>query len=193
VTLRKPPPLDKPLLVYQVADQMQLRDASMLIAEARPAVLDLPVPKSVPFADAVECSKAFPGFQQHLIPGCFVCGTDRGVGDGLRVWPGSGRAGEPLVAPFVPDESLADEAGWVRPEFLWAALDCPGYFAAAPGAVAPLGRMTADVSPGIRAGDRCVVLSWSLGRAGRKIFAGTALYGQDGALYGRSSQVWIEL
>jgi uncharacterized protein (DUF952 family) len=192
VTLKKPPRLDRSMLVYGDGE-VRLQEGIDRVAEARAAPLELPVPPKVPFEWAIECSKYFAGFDQHPIPGCFVCGPERAVGDGLRIFPGHVNPNDPLAAPFVPGADLADDAGWVRPVFLWAALDCPGYFAGSPGEVALLGRMTAEVIPGIRAGDKCVLLAWSLGREGRKIHAGTAIYGQDGTLYGRSRQVWIAI
>jgi hypothetical protein len=41
-------------------------------------------------------------------------------------------------------------------------------------------------------GDRCVVVSWPLGRDGRKGYAGTALYRGD-ELLARARQTWISL
>ena len=80
----------------------------------------------------------------------------------------------------------------MRSEFLWAALDCPGYFAGAEaGEPAVLGRITAEVDPALRRGERCVVVAWPLGRSARKRLAGTALYDGSGALRGRSLQTWI--
>ena len=100
-----------------------------------------------------------------------------------------------MAAPWVPDPNLTLEGDYVRPEVLWAALDCVGYFASgAPDyPVALLGRMTAEVDPRIVAGERCIVLGWSIARDGRKLHAGTALFGADGSLRGRARQTWILL
>jgi hypothetical protein len=48
-----------------------------------------------------------------------------------------------------------------------------------------------DALPDI--GERCVVVSWPIGRDGRKGFAGTALFGDDGRLLGLARQTWIAL
>jgi hypothetical protein len=40
-------------------------------------------------------------------------------------------------------------------------------------------------------GERCVVVSWPLGEDGRKLFAGTALFAEDGELLALARQTWI--
>ena len=52
--------------------------------------------------------------------------------------------------------------------------------------------MTARVDRLPREGERCVVIGWPLGADGRKLFAGTALVGEDGDTLARACQVWIE-
>ena len=61
----------------------------------------------------------------HPYPACFVCGPTRDEGDGLRIFPGPVEGRELYAAPWTPDDSVADDEGIVRPEFVWAALDCP--------------------------------------------------------------------
>ena len=41
-------------------------------------------------------------------------------------------------------------------------------------------------------GERCVVAGWPIERDGRKLHAGTALYGEDGEVLALSRQLWIE-
>ncbi len=54
-------------------------------------------------------------------------------GDGLRIFPGP-VAGRPVwAAPWTPDASVTDGSGRVRPEVVWAALDCPSRGIAAAG------------------------------------------------------------
>ena len=93
-----------------------------------------------------------------------------------------------VAAPWVPDASL------VEPRFVWAALDCPGAYATGvPGrGTVVLGRLAADVRRVPRAGERCVVVGWSLGDEGRKHHAGTALFGEDGDVLGVGRALWIE-
>jgi hypothetical protein len=194
VTLRRPPPLERPLGI-EAGDVVRLHDGDDLVAEARSVDLDLDVPPPPTFAVAQDMSRAFPSFDEHAFPTCFVCGPKRSHGDGLRIFAGSPCGGSGVVAaPWTPDASLADDDGVVRREFLWAALDCPGYFAVAdPPERALLGRMSAEVDDGLTAGTRCVVTAWSLGREGRKLRAGVALFDAAGALRGRAVQTWLTI
>jgi len=191
VTLRKPPPLGRPLRILP-GTPIRLLDGETVVAEARPATLELEVPRPPSFEEAEARGAAYAGLREHRFPSCFVCGTGRSDGLGLRPGPG----GDGLVAAaWVPDASVAGLDGAIPEEMLWAALDCPGYWgAAAPDhPVAVLGRMTAEVGPGVGVGERCVVIGWGRGREGRKIHAATALFGADGRLRGRSIQTWIVL
>jgi hypothetical protein len=40
-------------------------------------------------------------------------------------------------------------------------------------------------------GEPCVVAAWPLEEDGRKLFAGTALFAEDGELLALAKQVWI--
>jgi len=173
----------------------ELRDGELLVAEARRSTLDVTVPSAIDFQRASELSRHYIGYQKHHFPGCFVCGPARAVGDGLRIFPGNEQAEQPMAAPWVPDASIADASGVVPAAQRWAALDCIGYFASgAPDyPVALLGRMTAEISGELRAGERCVVQGVLLAREGRKLHAVTALYGESGAVLGRARQTWILL
>jgi hypothetical protein len=51
--------------------------------------------------------------------------------------------------------------------------------------------MTAEVEPAVSPGEPCVLVAWGLGRSGRKLHAGTALFDAGGRLRGRSAQTWI--
>jgi hypothetical protein len=74
---------------------------------------------------------------------------------------------------------------------VWAALDCPGYFAVADGRLAVLGRMAAAIDAYPAIGATYVVLGWPIAREGRKLRAGTALFDAAGTLLARSQQTWI--
>jgi len=79
-------------------------------------------------------------------------------------------------------------------EVIWAALDCPGYFAwvvreGRHGAL--LGTMTGEVLRRPRAGEPCIVTAWPLEQSGRKETAGVALFSAEGELLARAHQVWI--
>jgi hypothetical protein len=81
----------------------------------------------------------------------------------------------------------------VRPEIVWAVIDCPGaYSLHGDGRGDPvLARITARVDRLPEEGERCVVAGWPLDEDGRKRFAATALYGEDGHPVAVSRQLWI--
>lgn len=194
VTLRKPPPLEKELQIQRDGETVKLMDGDLLIAEARPARLDLAPPHLVTLAEAEQAAEHFTGFSKHYFPGCFVCGPERREGDGLRIF--SGPAGDLVAAPWTPDESLTDEAGNVKAEFIWSALDCPGFFAAFNGRdlqPALLGRMTADIREPLRAGETYVVIGWLEKGSGRKHTVGTALLKADGSVLAIAQGLWITI
>lgn len=194
VRLLQPPPLDTPLELRERSEGvLEVRHGTALIAETRPAHVPAPTLTPPGYLEAVEASRHCVGFEHHPFPTCFVCGPQRQRGDGLRIFPGAlvGRNG--VAAPWVADESLAGPDGKVLPEMVWAALDCPGWLATATDArIALLGELTVHIDRRVRIGDRCVVLGWRLGGAGRKHEAATALYDEDGVLCAYGNATWIE-
>jgi hypothetical protein len=192
VTLRRPVPLDRTLRLETGDGRARLLDGETLLAEARPEPLDLTPPAPPSLAEAGKASEKFIGFVSHGVRGCFVCGTDRDAGDGLRIFTGPFRDSI-VAAPWRPDTDLADGAGFVRPVFLWAALDCPGAFAFTTTRGIPLllGRLTARVDSRLSPGEPAIVVGWPLGRDGRKLFAGTAVFSPDGALAAIARAVWF--
>ena len=194
VTLKQPPPLEKALQVDKhVDDLFLLKDGDGVVAQARPSNLDLDVPQPPTYAEAEAASKRYTGFHFHPFPLCFVCGPDRAPGDGMHIFPGQlGRDGI-VASPWIPHESLADEDGYVKREFLWACLDCPGIFAVIGTLPMVLGKLTAEITGRIRPGQNCVAIGWKIASEGRKNVAGTAVFLDTGELLGNAKAVWIEL
>lgn len=183
VTLRLPPPLERPLEVA-TDGPLELRERDDVVAEAAQAELDLDVPEPISFAEAA--AAALPeGDKESVFPECFVCGWTRE--DGLRVYAGPVDGGGLVAATWIPREDV------VSPEFVWAALDCPGAYAVHFGQRGNpvLGRLTARVEHLPHPGERCVVMGWPLGEDGRKRYAGTALFGEDGRVLGSARATWI--
>ena len=201
VTLRRPLPLGRPLAVRcdDGAGVLLVEDGDALLAQARPAAaeVELAAPAAVSLNEALAVAGHARYYQDPVFPGCFVCGPARRPGDGLRIFPGP-VAGRPLwAAPWTPDPSVAGAGGTVRPEVVWAALDCPSGLAAAEAARLPadtsilLGRMTASLAAPPLAGDRCRVLAWPGGRDGRKLAASSALLGPGGQVLAAARTVWV--
>jgi len=194
VRLLKPPPLDVEFTVRELADgTVQVLRGEEPIGEARPAVLKLDAPRAPDYLESVEASRHYAGFRYHRFPSCFVCGTQRLRGDGLRIFAGPLPERGVVAAPWVPDASLDGGAGKVRPEFMSAALDCPGYYAVAPDdRMMLLAEFTAHVDRLVHIGESCTVVGWPIGRSGRNREAGTAIFDGKGQLCGRAQALWIE-
>jgi hypothetical protein len=196
VRLMKPPPLDTPLDAQQPDGGIVVRQGvDVVVAQARlaePLVLETPVPPS--YLEALDASVRYPGFTEHPFPTCFVCGPHRQRGDGMRVFAGPVNGRPVFAAPWVPDASLDRGDGKVRAEFMWAAMDCPGCFAANKTGRGTwlLGEFTAHVDRCVHIEEPCRVVAWHIGSKGRKHEAGTALFDEDGELCGRAKAVWIE-
>jgi hypothetical protein len=196
IRLEQPIPLGVPLELNAAdSGDLELTHAGMLLARALPAAdFSLEVPEAPSYLAALDASRHFVGFTNHLYPGCFVCGTARARGDGLRVFAGRWGAATQVVAPWVADATLGDDDGKVRPEFISAALDCPGAFAARDDmGQMLLGEFTAHIDRRVHVDEPCVILGWRIAARGRKFEVGTALFDQGGELCARARGVWIEL
>jgi len=201
VTLRRPSPLATAMTVERGGDSsVRVYHGHTLIAEATSSpggpALEIPVPVWPAEAHAVAGGARY--YADPVFPDCFVCGNGRRPGDGLQIFPGK-LAGRPLwAAPWTPDPSVTGADGRVRPEVVWAALDCPSGLAAAEAAavLAPdtailLGRMTASLTVLPAAGEECLVVAWPGGRDGRKLLAGSALVGPGGTVLAAARAVWL--
>jgi hypothetical protein len=200
VTLRRPPPLTTPMTIERDGESsVRIYHGGVLIGEATSSpggpALAIPGPVSIAEAHAVAGGARY--YADPVFPDCFVCGMGRRPGDGLRIFPGP-LAGRPVwAAPWAPDPSVTDAGGRVRPEVVWAALDCPSGIAAAEAAglardtAILLGRMTASLAVLPVAGDQCRVIAWPGGRDGRKLAAGSALLGPGGKVLAAAKAVWL--
>jgi hypothetical protein len=202
ITLRRPPPLATPMTIERDGEgSVRVLDGGALIAEGArlpdcPAI-EPPDPVSVAEARAAGTRsrwRAHP--EEHPFPACFVCGPDRQPGDGLHILVGP-VAGRDLSADvWTPDEALATPNNYVRPEFLWAALDCAGGIgaigdAALNGLPFVLGRLSARQIAPVRNSEPHVVVGWRLAADGRKITAGSALFTAAGQAVGIARATWI--
>lgn len=203
VTLRVPPPLERPLVLrFAGADGgVDLVDAAVsrppsgsarrgdavLVASAKPTG-PMAEPTGLPSVtpqQAVAARDGFPGLRHHPYERCYACGTDRAPGDGLRLTPAPIAGADPWwAAAWTPTE--------VSGPIVWAALDCPtGWAAGAGGRYLLLGRMTARVRELPPVGTACVVLARCTGREGRKAYAESFLC-MDGRVVAQAATIWIE-
>jgi hypothetical protein len=197
VSLRSPPPLDTPLEVVRDGDRVMVHDGDTLVAEGAPSDLLVDVPDPVPASEvaAAQAEGREHWAKGHPFPTCVVCGPAREDGFGIVPSALPGRDGL-FGASWTPDGSSDDGDGCVRPEFVWAALDCPtsapvANFGEGPPMV--LASLTARLGCPLRVGEQHTILSWALGEDGRKRWAAAALYDSDGILTSASRALWIEL
>ena len=183
VTLRLPPPLERPLAVVEEDGRLLLVDGEALVAEARAAAPELDPPDPVTQAEAEAATARHVRFGGENFSECFSCGVRPDDGLCIHVGPVAGR--DVHAAPWTARE--------VSPEVVWAAIDCAGAYAVGgPGrGEVVLGRMTAEIRRLPDEGERCVVIAWPLGEDGRKLHAGTALLAEAGEPLAVARQTWI--
>lgn len=184
VSLRRPVPLDEPLEV-RLADgaARAFGDGGELIAEAVTAALSAPwsAPPVSPVA-ARQAKELYASPADSIFGHCFVCGRSRA--DGLAIFAGPVAGTDLVASPWTPPAWTAGADGAVRAEFIWAALDCPTYFAlhGTTRTRAYLARQQVEVSAPPRAGVECVVVGRPLERSGRKGLAAAAILDPDGTV-----------
>jgi hypothetical protein len=183
VSLRRPVPLDAELEVVRGdGDSAQVMNGGELIAEGHAASdFDLEPPPPVAVEEAREAESRYRGLRGGMFSRCFVCGRDRD--DALEVFAGAVPGRALVASSLTPPSWTAGDDGNVRPEFVWAVLDCPTYFALYTEGDLPLSvmaRMTARVDGPVRTGEEHVVIAWPIEKDGRKHHAGSAVLAQDG-------------
>jgi hypothetical protein len=194
VTLRRPVPLDTPLSAAVEDGSVRVLDGDDLIAEgAAVPDFELEVPDPVGVEDAREAMGRYRGLPDGPFCRCFVCGRARE--DGFGVFAGV-LEGRPMVASiWTPPPDTADAEGSVRPEFVWAVLDCPTFFAAYRDEELPisfLARLTARIDAPVAVGEEHVVIAWPLEAEGRKRYAGSAVLSAGGEVLARALALMIE-
>ncbi len=193
VTLRVPPPLDRPLELTRDGDGLILKDGDTVVAEAAPTTVDEHPPATVSLDEAEDATRRYAGFERHLFPTCFVCGPRRPPGEGLRLFAGAVPDREVAATPWIPDPEFADDEGQVWSEVVWASLDCPSYWGGVAGPPAMLGRLAADIRAPLVAGRPYIVLGWGRGSDGRKHYAASAVTDPHGKVLAVGRSTWIEL
>jgi hypothetical protein len=102
-----------------------------------------------------------------------------------------------MAAPWIPGQTLADDEGLVRPEFVWAALDCPTGWAATLmppiQKVVVLGTLAVDVYNRPQVGRRHILVSWPMASERRKFCAAAALWSEDRCLLAVARATWIQV
>lgn len=195
VSLRRPVPLDTPLRAERASDgSVRVLDGEAPIAEARgvPA-FELELPAPVEPAEARRATALYRGLPDGMFSRCFVCGRARE--DSFGVFAGAVEGRRLVASPWTPPAWTAGPDGNVLPEFVWAVLDCPTYFALYMEGELPLSvlaRLTARIARPVPAGEEHVVIAWPIEADGRKRYAGSAVLASDGAPLAFAQALLIE-
>jgi len=191
VTLRRAPPLDRPLAVVRDTSGARLLDGDEMVADAVPTSVDIaaPVPVDLDAATAASTSSPFRDRERHPFPMCFACGPDRDEHDGLRLFPGRLPGTDLYATTWTPTETDTPT--------LWAALDCPSsaliYLDDERPPPHVLCRIAARIDRVPEPGTPHVIMSWFVGRDGRKMFSGSAIYDRESRLCAVARATWIQL
>jgi hypothetical protein len=182
VSLRRPVPLDRRLEVRLEGDGKVCAFADgELVVEAVPAAPLAPWDGPAVGLDQARVARSrYDAPAAGVFGHCFVCG--RGRDDGFDIFTGPVAGAELVASPWTPPAWAAGEDGTVLPELVWAALDCPGYFAlhSVDKKVAYLAHQQVEILAPIHSGVEYVVVGRPLERSGRKGLAATAVLDREG-------------
>ena len=198
VSLRSPPPLDTDIVVTDSGERLEARHQDALIMYAYPQAPQGKAPPPPPLEVARRGPESFDA-RAHPLPTCFVCGPSRATPDGLELFTGRVDGFDGVADVWTPTADLADETGLVRPEVVWAALDCPSYFSIPAGTdsgerrLALLGSICARVDRRPAPGAPTIVVGWHRRSDGRKHLTASALFSVEGALLAQADTLWVEL
>lgn len=195
VSLRSPVPLDTPLDVIRDTDgSLRMLDGETLVAEVRSTPeLEVDVPAPVTPHEARLGAARYRGLSDGVFGSCFVCARARD--DALGVFAGAVVGRQLVASPWTPPSWTADAAGHVLPEFIWAVLDCPTYFASYMEeqlGVSVLAQFTARVDAAVVAGNEHVLIAWPIETNGRKRYAASAVLSCDGETLAVARALMIE-
>ncbi len=197
VSLRQPPPLDTAMPVSEDDGWTVASHAGRPAVRARVEERPLTTVEPVDLATASAAEARFAGHLHHPFATCFVCGTAREEGDGLRIFPGRVDDVDGFTraaAVWTPHASTSEHPGddVASLPSTWAALDCVGAWGADFGErLMVLGSMTARIETRPRIGEPLVVIGSSRGQEGRKTFTAATLYTGDGQVVGTAEHLWV--
>jgi len=195
VTLHLPVPLERPLTVSRShSGVLRLRDGDDEIATGQAKPLDLKVPDVPARSIAAPAADTGGSSGNNVFAGCFVCGRERHVGEGLRVFAGALPDSNMVAALWRPHAAFADDAGnGVAARYLWGALDCPSAlaFGSDIGMNVVTGRMHGAITGIVPVEQESIVIAWPIGHERRKHYSGAAIIAPDGTVAAKAFNTWI--
>ncbi len=193
VTLRRPPPLNRPLFVEDGAGQASLVDRDgQTIMEAAPGDLTANLPSIT--AEEVN-GEPNPRFERHPYPHCFVCGTEHPNGFNLR-FSTPDEHGHTL-ATWIPSGRLIPEIETVPDRFVWAVIDClsawsfSDHWDDSDWWPAVTGQIAVEIRRPVLRDETHVLVAHPTGREGKRIYVEAAIHDAEGDLCARGESTWI--
>ncbi|MCJ7421418.1 hypothetical protein [Sphingomicrobium astaxanthinifaciens] len=197
IRLHAPTPLDREIALMRDDKGARLVDGDTLLVEGEPLgkPLDLdPIPAPPDDAAIAAARARFPTPAQHMAPRCFVCGPLRDPAEALHLITGHDEQSGLAADRWTPRADLADADGLVATRYVWAALDCPSYFAT--GLVdtpALLAGLAARVERRPAPGERLTVTGWPLEADGRKLDSGSVIHDAERRVVAIARALWIRM
>lgn len=188
VVLHRPIRTCTELRMVEVDDGVELIADDEVAAKARETVIDIDVPEPVSWEAAKAAEHDYLGHHEHPYPSCFCCGTERAVGDGLRIFAGPLDDSSILAATWQPHSNHAEDDDILPSEYVWAAMDCPSIWAVMEAAppTSPdhvvTGKLAVRIERPIQAGNPHVVMAWTLPPRSRTRPAAAAILDRAGAV-----------
>jgi hypothetical protein len=190
--LRRPVPLDTPLDVERSDEGARILAGETVLAEVvAGGELALDVPRVSP-EEAREAAAGYRGTGLDEFARCYVCGPERE--DAFGVFPARVGDRDVVASPWTPPPWTAGDEGRTRPEHVWAALDCPTYYASYLDGpmLSFLVRLQVRIEAPVAVGEEHVVVAWPLGVDGRKRHAAAAVLDRDGAVLALAQGLLVE-
>ena len=194
VTLRRPPPLERPLDVRRDGDAVALHDGDELVATARPAELEVDGPPAARARRRGRRRRALRVARRAIRSRrCFGCGPARDPADALCLYTGPVGDGR-FAVPWTPAPWTAATAWWLRSSRgRRSTARAPRRSTAGSRARSCSGGSPSRSRAPIAVGEPHVIQSWPEGEDGRKRFSAVALFTADGERRACGRGVWFEV
>lgn len=188
--LRRPVPLGESVYLYADEASAAIRFCDRTLAELAAGPEEV---AETGFVTVEEARHAVdPEVRLDMFGDCFVCG--RGAPEGLGVEPKRLDDGR-FAAMWLPAKSDLIEDELVPEEYLHAALDCIGGFAALTAAKQPAvtGSLTVRVDY-LAPSDQLLIVVGAAGRReGRKLHATSTIYAENDEVVATAEAIWVAI
>jgi hypothetical protein len=192
----RPPPSATPMRLRAAQQGLELLDGDNVVLQLHPVTLALEVPEPPTMRQAEYAAMANLEISARPSPTCITCGNERAPGDGLRVFVHPIDAREIVAGAWTPHENFGDASGHLAERFIWAALDCPTFWAidAAYDVDVPLvtARLAVSILQRVPVDQPLIVMAWPIAeRSNRLWVSGAAIVTPEGRPLAVARATWI--